>query len=394
MKPDPEFITAIYGPRRSGKTCLFYSVLKENGYEDCLYLNFEDIDLLGFGPSELKDLLGHHLELFGRKPRIVLLDEVQEMKDWEKGLFSIYESKEYSLMVTGSSAKLLSREIATSLRGRALKYLLLPLSFREYLDFKDIEVRERRSSDDITRLKRLLTSYLRDGSFPGLIGKEELIPRFYEEYIDLVVYRDLVERYGVQNLDLIKFLIRGVISSYSKELSINRLYNIWQSMGHSSTKRTMYQYFEYLQDAMFVHPLRKFSHSPRTSNLSIPKVYLTDTGAPSHLFGYQEGRAVENALFLENLRRFEGMPSVEMFYWKDAGGECDLVIRDGQSIDRLVQCCYSLNRENYKREISGLQRAGRDLGCERLEIVSWTGEEKVPDDVSIIPLWKYLLDPY
>jgi predicted AAA+ superfamily ATPase len=391
IHPSGEFISAVYGPRRAGKSFLFYSILKRIDRDRALYLNFEDIQLRDWTSKDISESVPLFHEIFGREPEYVLLDEVQNVDGWEKAVNTLYERKRFHLLLTGSSSKLLAKEISTSLRGRSLGYALLPLSFREYLNFLGMDSAIPRDTRRLVELRSKLDTYLSDGSFPGLISEKGLLGKFYDEYLDLVVYRDLVERYGIGNLGLMKFLIKNIIRSFSKELSINRLFNDWRSMRYEASKKTFYEYFSYLEDAMFVLPLKKYSRSERTSELSIPKVYLPDTGLPSFAAGYQKGRAMENSVFLELFRRLSGEDGMKLYFWRERSEEVDFVICRRDEPVELIQVTESLTRDNRKREIKALEKVGELLSCDERTIITWTGEEEV-QGVNVKPLWKFLLE--
>jgi predicted AAA+ superfamily ATPase len=295
------------------------------------------------------------------------------------------------MLITGSSSKLLSKEISTLLRGRALGYPLLPLSFKEYQRFSGKDGLPV-STRDVMETRSSLERYLSKGSFPGPFFERGLTGKFYDDYLDLVIYRDLVERYDVSNLGLLKFIIKNVIRSFSKEMSINRLFNDWRSMRYEASKKTLYQYFSYLEDAMFVFPLKKYSRSERTSELSIPKVYLPDTGLASHVIGYQKGRAMENCVYLELLRRSSEGDRFDLHFWRDKSSEVDFVLSRNDRVFQLIQVTESLSRDNHRREIGTLRSFGEKVGCGNLTLITWTGEEEADDDIEVIPLWRFLLE--
>jgi predicted AAA+ superfamily ATPase len=391
IDPTKEFITSIYGPRRSGKSFLFYSLLKKTNAGKVMYLNFDDIQLRELTPEDIMESVSLFHELYNEGPEILMLDEIQNINGWEGAVTTLYEKKKYRILLTGSSSKLLAKEISTTLRGRSLGYQLFPLSFREYLKFIGMDTSPPNTTHGIVDIRSLLDRYLSDGSFPGLIFEKGLLGRFYDDYVDLVIYRDLVERYGISNLGLLKFIIKNIIQSFSKELSINSLYNHWRSMRYEASKKTFYQYFTYLEDAIFVFPLRKYSRSQRTSDLSIPKVYLPDTGLPSQLFGYQKGRSMENCVFLELLRRSSSEPGMELYFWREKRSEIDFMIFHRDELSELIQVTIFLNEDNYKREVGTLNSVGDDMSCKNRTVITWKGDENAGEGVKVVPLWKFLM---
>ena len=392
LTPSREFIQVIYGPRRAGKSYLLLDMVKEMDPDRVLYLNFDDIQLDGWSAMDVFDSVSIFHEIYGREPDTIVLDEIQRIEGWARAVISPYEKKRYRIFLTGSSSGLLAREIDTSLRGRSLKQVLFPLSFREYLSFRDIEISDHPGTNDIVMIRRALMEYLEKGSFPGIIGEDVLGQRFYDDYVDLVVYRDLVERFGISNLPMLRFLIRNVISSYSKPLSINRLANTWRSLRYEGSKKTMYLYLSYLEDVGFALLLKKYSRSERTSDLSTPKVYLPDSGLASNILGPQIGREMENAVIVEMLRRTSMDPSIKVFYWKENGNEMDLVITKNEEVVDLIQVTNSLTHENMEREIDPFDRFPDGDETTGRTLITWTGEERLPEGVRVVSLWEFLLE--
>jgi predicted AAA+ superfamily ATPase len=298
-----------------------------------------------------------------------------------------------NIFITGSSSKLLAKEIATQLRGRGVKYLLLPLSFKEYLNFKKWNFKKIYSTSQENQIKGLLRKYSEHGGFPDIVIDPDVGPKFFEEYIDLVIYRDLVERFGINNLHLLKTLIKSILSSYSKEVSIHRIFKIIKSQGIAVSKKTLYNYFEYLQDAMFCFKLQKFSYSERTAQLSIPKIYLCDTGLATHSGRFEIGRSIENVTFLELKRRIDAKPNLKIYYWSEYNYVVDFILKRDDEIKMLIQVTYELTPDNYKREITSLLKASDLLDCSDLCIITWDDEREIEIDgkiIKVIPFWRWL----
>jgi predicted AAA+ superfamily ATPase len=397
LTPRKNLITTVIGPRRAGKTYLFYYHCQKFGLDDCLYLNFEDIELEDSTKEDVLKFIQLFEELSGKKPEYLFFDEIQSIIDWEKAVNEIFERKEMNIFITGSSSKLLAKEIATQLRGRGVKYILLPLSFKEYLGFKKWKFKKIYSTSQENQIKGLLRKYLEHGGFPDIVFDPDAGAKFFEQYIDLVIYRDLVERFGIKNLHLLKTLIRSILSSYSKEVSIHRIFKIIKSQGIAVSKKTLYNYFEYLQDAMFCFILQKFSYSLRTAQLSIPKIYLCDIGLATLSGRFEIGRSMENMVFLELKRWIDTNPSLKIYYWSDYNYEVDFLLKDDDEIKTLIQVTYELTPDNYKREIVSLLKASELLGCLDLRIITWDEDKDIEVDGKIIkvtPLWRWLSEEH
>jgi uncharacterized protein len=242
-----EKIITIIGPRRAGKTYFLYQImgeLEKTGLarHRMLYLNFEDERIALEGNNDL--IFDAYRELY---PDLHLagvylfFDEIQELPDWEKFVRRVSDSISRHIFLTGSNARLLSREIATSLRGRSLTFEILPLSFSEYLSFRDIP------AGDLSGRNRAIISnafehYCLWGGFPEVVGIEERFKvQVLQEYFNVMLYRDLVERYEIRDVAILKYLLKRLIGSFTKEFSVNKLYNELKSRGFSIGKDSLYR---------------------------------------------------------------------------------------------------------------------------------------------------------
>lgn len=397
------FILSIIGPRRAGKTYSLYNFIlnqKKLKDEDFIFLNFEDEELRERKREEITKVISFHYELYGKEPSFIFFDEIQTFEGWERFVYSLFEKKRYFIFITGSSSKLLSKEIATQLRGRTFSVLVLPFSFREILALKKIKPKPVFSTREENKIKNLLRVYLQGGGFPDVVLININKRVFFRDYIDLVVFRDVVERFGIKEPYLVKLLINHMLASFSKELSINKVFNTFKSKGIKVSKKTLYGYAYALEEVMFCFLLRKFFFSPRKTMLSIPKVYFNDTGLINYsLLSRLEtdiGRLMENLVFLE-LKRAESKGEISaIFYWKDyQGKEVDFVLKEGLKIKQLIQVTYiSSFDEIRKQEIKGLIKASEQLKCKDLLVITWDYEDEVKisnKKIKFIPLWKWLL---
>ena len=397
IKFTENFVNVLIGPRRAGKTYFFYdlilNVLKLKD-EEFIFIDFEDSALVDINLNDFMEAINLHEEYYKEKPKYLFFDEIQSVNKWEEAIRTIFETKRYIIFLSGSSSKVLSKEIATSLRGRALSHSILPLSFKEFLNFKKFESKDFYSSSETNKIKNYLREYLKYGGFPSIVIEKEIADRFFKEYLDLVVFRDVIERHRIKNVFIIKFLIKNMISSFAKEFSIHNIFNILKSQNIKVSKKTLYEYALYLEDAFFSFFLRKFSYSMKNIELSIPKVFINDTGLinfSSISFSENIGKIMENAVFLELLRREE-----EIFYFK-AGTkeEADFVVKEGRKIKKIVQVCYDFSGlKTKKRETDSLIKASNELKCNNLLIITWDyeTEEKIKGKkIKLVPFWKWLL---
>jgi len=390
-------ITSIIGPRRSGKT--FYLLyLLNSKYQKALYLNFELFFLKNLSPSEFFEIIKLHNEIKGYTPRILLLDEIQEVQDWQSLLRTLLDYG-YEIVVTGSSSKLLSREIATQLRGRSISYLLLPFSFREFLKAKNFEPEKFLTFEERGKILRLLREYLDFGGFPEVVLSED---RFQKEkllktYFDEIFLKDFVERHKIKSIELGRLLFEFIFQNFSKEISIKNIQRYLEKRIPFS-KKTIYSYLENIKDTISVFFLDKFSLSVYARKSWPKKVYIADIGSSVPLgFSSDIGKKMENVVFLELLRKTNEKPLMEIFYWKDyQGREVDFVIKEGVKIEQLIQVTYANGRDEInEREIKALLKASEELRCKDLLCITWDfeGEEKIDGKkIKFVPLWKWLLE--
>ncbi len=394
------FIIPVVGPRRAGKSFYLYDLILNRikiRDEEFIYLNFEDPELMGADMGDVLSAASVHEEFYGKKPQYIFLDEIQNVQKWEAAVRGLYETGDYYIFLSGSSSKLLSKEIVTSLRGRTLTYSILPLSFREYLNFKKFEMKPFLSTSEENMMKNNLRGYLNSGGFPDIVFENQLADKFFREYLDLVVFRDVVERHKIKNVFVIKFLVKSFLASFSKQLSIHSVFNSLKSQGIKVSKKTLYNYSSYLEDAFFVFFAKKFSYSLKDSELSVPKVFINDTGLINSAvsnFSMNLGRLMENAVFLELKRIQNKEPSVEIFYYKDRG-EVDFIIKKGLKIEQMIQVCYETDdARTKKRELNSLIEASKKLKCSNTLVITWDYEriEKYKGrKIKFSPLWKWLL---
>ena len=392
--------TSIIGPRRAGKSFFLFYIIKKKKLEenDYVYVNFEEDEVKHFKREEKVNVIKYHVEEYGKEPSYLFFDEIQNLKRWESFVYSLIEKKRYYIFLTGSSSKLLSKEIATQLRGRTLSQTIFPFNFREYLSLHNLKIPKHLSSYDVSKIKANLKDYLRFSGFPQILIDRLPPKQFLKEYVDLVVFKDIVERYGIENLFAIRYLIQKEISNFSKEFSINKVYNELKSQGIKIGKGTLYSYSVYLEDVMFGFLLKKFSFSEKETMLSVPKVYLCDHGIPNFSltrFSIEFGRLMENLVFTE-LKQQEFERKIDLFYFKDyQQHEVDFVIKQGLRVNQLIQVTYASGLDEIeKRELRSLVKAGELLQCKDLLVITWDLEDQIEfkdKTIKFIPLWKWLL---
>ncbi len=392
--PETKKIIALIGVRRSGKTFYFYqlinALLKKGVQKNrILYVNFEDDRILPLKINELNYLLEAYYELYPEnkdKEKYFFFDEIHNVEGWELFVRRLYDKENVRIYVTGSSSKLLSKEIATCLRGRHLAYYLFPLSFKEFLKFKNV-ILEKNYEYSHTRykIKQLLNEYLNYGGFPEVVYSEKLKQDVLLNYYEMLIYRDLIERYSIRNIVLLKQLSKFLITNISSIFSINAYYKLLKKEIKIS-KETIIEYLSYLTDMNLVHFVKLFDYSLRVQQVNPKKVYCIDNGlrnAVAFRFSEDAGKLAENIVFIELMRR-----GYEVYYWKNKR-EVDFVVKEGHKIT-AINVCYS-NTIN-EREIEGLYEFNEMHKSRIKELLILTKDiEKEEGIVKYVPLWKWLL---
>ena len=314
LPSDTGKVVALSGARRSGKTFLFFDTMKrlaEQGVDRrCIaYLNFEDdrlhpvraeeLDLVLRGLHELyPDVMGREVYLF--------LDEVQNVPGWERWVRRLQDTEKVAIFVTGSSSKLLTRELSSAMRGRSITLEVFPLSFREFLSFRGVAVLDF-SAQSESRIRAEVVEYLVWGGFPEIVLADEVLrPLIFEEYASLMLFRDVEERYAVRNEKVMRTLLRYCFRNTASLLNVSKLHRDFKSMGLTVSKNTLYEYLAYLEDAFLVFMLPKREESLRKQEHNPKKLHVLDPGLIGAFKAYPRrdlGRKLETAVFLETRRR-------------------------------------------------------------------------------------------
>ena len=393
-------IIAITGARRSGKSFIMKQLAKkltDEGLDkkQILIVNFEDPRFVQLDSKLLQKIYETYLESLnpGDRPYI-FLDEIQEVKDWEKWVRMKHELRKAKIIVSGSNAKLLSKELATLLTGRHIDLTIFPLSFKEFLFFNNIEVKEE--LDIISKkieINRLLKEYFEFGSFPEVVlstQKEQILLSYFDD----VVNKDLVRRYRIRKLENLKSLVMFYLGNISSQTTFNAL-----RKHLSISTSTIEKFSNYLETVYLAFFLKRFSFKFKEQEKSPRKVYAIDAGLANTVgFGFSQniGKVAENLVFLELVRKKMANPKIELYYWKnERHQEVDFVIKDGISIKKLIQVCWDINKLNTKkRETRSLIKGLEELKLSEGLIITgeYEGEEKIKDKkLKYLPLFKWLL---
>jgi predicted AAA+ superfamily ATPase len=391
---------AFIGMRRVGKTYLCYQQIRQlldTGIpkDRILYINFEDDRLFNFQLPHFENLL----EFFysDRPPKkqqtcYFFFDEIQNVPHWERFIRRLIDTENASIFLTGSSAKMLSAELASSLRGRSLPREVFPYSFLEYLRMHAPDLRwTRPGSSSMHHLRKHTTDYLHSGGFPEIQSlplhrRREIL----QSYVDAVVLRDVIERHGVSNTEALRALLHHILSAPTTKLSVHKLYQGLKSQGLRLGKDDLYTFIRHLSDAYLLFPVPLWTRSEKKRQMNPKKIYLVDNGI---LDAYRTGQSPARGVFLENLtflqlRRHGIQPG---YYLTKQGHEVDFVWSENGHT-HLLQVCTSLeNPDTRQRELRSLKAAANELPDPRCHIITLDEEDTLSDpQTQIIPLWKFL----
>ncbi len=387
-------VKVAVGIRRSGKTYFLFQTMRELisqhiSIDRLLYLNFEDDRLLPINQKKMGEMID---ALYTLQPDLhnhrcfLFLDEVQNIDEWPLVVRRLLDTKDMEIYITGSSAKLLSKEIATSLRGRSLSMEIQPYNFQEYLSSQKIPLPSKPFGKKVLDQYRAhLLRFFQRGGFPGVqaLSTHERL-EILQNYVEVVVFRDVVERYKVSNIKLLKYFVSILLKNATSRFSINKFYKDITSQGYKAGKDTLYNYLEHLEDTFLIYTVPIFTESLRTSETTSKKIYAVDNGlinANTFNFSLNFGKLLENQVYLD-LRR----QKKEIFYYNTAEGyEVDFITKDQEGHYEMIQVVWDQSDLlTFEREERALKSAEKELGIKG-RIVDWENYLKSCDkDIRII----------
>ena len=379
-----EKVISIIGPRRAGKTYFLFQIMKDI-IENSLYLDFEDFLVKQSKSLEVLEFI------LTKNKKFVFLDEVQNLENWES-LVRTLLNQGYKVFITGSSSKLLSKEIATQLRGRSLSYLLLPFSFKEFLKAKNFKTNGFITFEKKGRIMEYLKDYMYFGGYPEIVLKEIEKEKYLKEIIELVFFKDFVERKNIKNIKVAKLIFEYLLQNYTKEISLSRIKNYLNSLNLKPNLETVSNYLHDLEDTFSIFLINKFDYKVHLRESWPKKVYLVDNGL--HLpfrFSDDKGKLMENLVFLHLKRQENEKPFQEIYYYKTKNNkEIDFLVKNKNKIE-LIEVCYEFDEDHKKKLI----KAMNELKLKESFCITWDEEEIIEEKgkkIMLIPLWKWLLN--
>jgi hypothetical protein len=362
------FALIVSGIRRCGKSTLLFQLLQER-YPDALYLNFEDPRLYEFGPTDFVRL-DEAIKSSGSK--VLFFDEIQNIPEWERYARQKLDEN-YKLVITGSNASLLSRELGTRLTGRHITKELFPFSYHEFCTFKGLAFN-----------KSSLLNYLELGGFPEYL--KQGIPEILNQLFEDILIRDIAVRYSIRDVKTLQRLAFYLLSNVSKLITGNRLKTLFE-IGSTST---VMEYLSHLEYSYLLQFVPKFSYSLRKQIANPRKVYAIDTGlinVNSGSFSEDNGRKFENLVYLHLRQKYR-----EIYYFAEKN-ECDFVITNNGKFVEAVQVCFELNPDNTGRELNGVVEALTYFNAEEGFIVTLAQTDRLEKNgkvVHVVPAYQYL----
>lgn len=392
----------MMGVRRSGKTWIMYQHMQEQlakglAKNKILYLNFEDDRLQSFTAADFQAILDAYFDLYPQyihsKDLLFFFDEIHVIVGWEKFIRRLLDREQMQVFITGSSAKMLSSEIATTLRGRAWTQEVFPFSFSEFTFLKGMKDDVALTPKNCSHLRSLAKEYLTFGGFPeSLIIPKELHSALLQGYMNTIIFRDVIERHRITNIHSVKLFLFHCLSQLAAPLSVNKVFNNLKSQGEAVGKNSLFEYIDYFQDAYALFCIPIFNFSERVRQVNPKKTYAVDTGfitAYSIKHSFEDSARLENAVFIA-LRKF----STDIFYYKtNLNHHVDFIMVTTKGEYKLYQVCLEMHDEQTReREFCSIVEAARELSLQEGTVVTLDHEEVIEIEgvsISCIPFWKW-----
>lgn len=403
----PNKATAVIGMRRSGKTTFLHQLRRERldkgvALERLVYVNFEDEQLAGLQGAQLGSLLEEYYRRFPayrQQERVsFFLDEIQQVPDWERFVRRVLDSERVEVFLSGSSAALLSREIATAMRGRAWEVVIHPFSFEEYLRHGGIPVPEKPdflSPPERSAVERTFQDYLVCGGFPEVQGVDTGTRHaLLRNYVDVALLRDVIERHSISNVTALRWLVRHLLGNAAGMFSVEKFYGTLKSQGLRTSKDSLHDYLAHLEDCFLVRTIWLEAGSERQRMVNPRKAFPVDPGLIpvfDRTGRANLGHALETVVLLELERRRR-----EVTYVRTPGGyEVDFLARKPGEPPELIQVCADLgSTETSEREVRALEDAGKTYPQATRRLLTLTRDampDHVPTGVTVQPAYEWLL---
>lgn len=387
----------LIGIRRAGKSYTLYQDMLariESGIakvEDFLYVNFEDERMASIRADELGMLIDSYREMYDQTRPLIYLDEIQNVTGWEKFARRLAEEK-YRVMITGSNAKMLSREITSTLGGSYVQRNIYPFSFEEFLNYCGVSRDKNWEYQPETRLAvvRHFNEYFYNGGFAESFDKtdkREWLTSLYQK----ILMGDIVERNKVRNPRIFRLLARKLAESVMQPMTLKRLGNVIKSSGDNISTSVLKDYLEYMEDAYLIFSVPNLV-SPLTEQQTIVKRYFADNGILNLFLTGGETKLLENIVAIHLNTLYHNTPEETRLFYYNKGVEVDFCIPE---INTAIQVSYKIDDiDTYEREVRGLAKFLKAFKEYHGLIVTWDTERQINEDglsIDVVPVWKWLL---
>lgn len=393
-------IVTVTGIRRCGKSSLLgltINRLLEAGVpkERILYVGFDDERFLSMTPDNFDELLQAYREMYptaSLQDVYMFFDEIQLVSGWELFVLRVYKNYCKHIFITGSTAKMLSEEIASALRGWPDEYREYPLSFEEYLSFKGIEA-DKYSEEGKAMMTFAFRDYCDEGGFPEVVcaqTKSEKV-KILQSYFSTMLFRDMIEHYHIgASVSVVRYFLKRVMNNLTKPTSVNNIYNDLKSQGLKVAKDSLYLWLDYACNIFLFRKVQRYTKSMVKQSSSPAKYYMADIALRNAVLlpeSEDAGKALENIVYL-NLERSLGEEDQISYFYEQK--ECDFVVQRGERVSELVQVCWTLNEENMEREVGGLLAASTVTNCKQCKIITFCQQQTIEREgirIEVLPIW-------
>lgn len=389
-------LQVFVGVRRSGKSFLLFQKIRQmldagHQWEDMLYLDFEDTRLEGFSKEDFNLILECHQEMYGKRP-MLFLDEIHNIEGWQKFARNLADKK-YNVFITGSNAKMLSKEIMAELGGRYLPTEVYPFSFKEFLSYKNVPFDELSltATESKAHFMKAYNEYFTWGGLPESINLP--VKRSYLSSVFQKIYLgDIVQRNGISNPKLLQLMIKKMAESVMQPVSYNRISKILSSVSGKISVPTVSSYIGFSEEAWLLLRLRNIA-SAFAEKESVCKYYFIDNGILSLQLIGGETILLENIVALSMFRKYGHDAENERVFFYNANVEIDFYVPEDEL---AVQVSYSIKEQDtYDREVGALSKLPNYYPCRRRVIVTFDEKNSITDKhgtIEVVPCWKWLLE--
>ena len=346
-------------------------------------------------PDNFDELLQAYREMYpttSLQDVYMFFDEIQLVSGWELFVLRVYKNYCKHIFITGSTAKMLSEEIASALRGWPDEYREYPLSFEEYLSFKGIEA-DKYSEEGKAMMTFAFRDYCDEGGSPEVVRtqtKSEKV-KILQSYFSTMLFRDMIEHYHIgASVSVVRYFLKRMMNNLTKPTSVNNIYNDLKSQGLKVAKDSLYLWLDYACNIFLFRKVQRYTKSMVKQSSSPAKYYMADIALRNAVLlpeSEDAGKALENIVYL-NLERSLGEEDQISYFYEQK--ECDFVVQRGERVSELVQVCWTLNEENMEREVGGLLAASTVTNCKQCKIITFCQQQTIEREgirIEVLPIW-------